>query len=509
MNEKKDKIIHYILVLIVFVGLLAYFCVAHPLVLSDTDDWYNASHWRRPLPVWGEFNSIKVFPETFLPICSMIATNLVMPFKHDYLMSLALVYGIVGAVLITTYVLWVSSVVKATGKLSNAVADMVAICFLMFHFLIYKNEWLSNTHLLWAHDVTCLFHYTFSALLNACLVMFFIKMEIVEETNVSTAIWKGKYGYLRSGILLLLLYLAIFSNMFINIILVSFAGIHALLALIFEFEKGLNFRKRIELWFQSKWLYVAIVLMWLVALVFQARDPRNGTARGQGATGSMFGAIVAFVNNLVSINKMALLVMLAIIGLFVYVAAKRKKTDSENLRVVVRATAEIVLSFTITSVYLIILCGVADPSYIGRNDVKIGMFFYILLEVAVLFGWAIGASKDGRLALVVPIITFILVVQAMNYCKSYSDFNMSDFSYEKELEISNDLMEQFVEADEAGLDEFELHVIVNPDADDNWPYPNYAGTLIGDTLFRHGVISRPIKAVTVFDVEKNLELGVY
>lgn len=506
MDAKKNKIIHCLIIIGVFIGLVAYFCVAHPLILADTDDWYYASHWRRPLPVWGEFNGVKVFPETLMAVCGLLASYLVMPFKHDYLLSLALVYGIVAALFVTVYVWGVSKVVAAAGKVSAIIADIIAVCFLMLHFLMYKNEWLENVHLLWATDVTCLFHYTISALLSACLVMFFLKKEVVEGEDVSVGAWQGKYGFLRAGELFLLVYLAIFSNMFNNIILAAFAGVHALMALIYGWDKKSSFSDRLKLWLQRKWIFVTIVSMWLVAIVFQTRDPRNANARGQGATGSVSGAIKTYVTNFTSINKMAALIMVVMAGIAVVVFVKGRKPAEHS--VLGRITVEIVLSFLITSVYLIILCGVASPGYLSRNDVKIGLFFYILLEIAVLFGWAMGALKNEKLALVLPMLTFILTAQAMNYCKPYRDFNKDSFSYEQELLISTDLMNQFIAADEAGLDEFDLHVIVNPNADDNWPYPSYAGDLIGDALFRHGVISRPIKAVTVFDEKKNKELGI-
>jgi hypothetical protein len=119
-------------------------------------------------------------------------------------------------------------------------------------------------------------------------------------------------------------------------------------------------------------------------------------------------------------------------------------------------------------------------------------------------------KETGKLqryvVVLLPLITFILVSQGLNYCKSYREYNFSHVSHEKELAISEDIIEQFRAADEAGVDEFELHVIVNENAGDNWPYPAYAADVIGDALFRHGVVSRKIKATTVFDSDKNKEL---
>ncbi len=501
---KRERWIHYIFVLGIFFGLFVFFYVAHPLILSDADDWYYASHWRRPLHVWGEFNSIKLFPETLMAVCSLIAANVVMPFRHDYLMALALVYGAVTALFITVYVIGISTLIKAFGRVSVYVSDMLAFCFLMLHFLMYKDEWSQNVHLLWAHDVTCLFHYTLTTVLGACLVMFFIKKEIADGEDVSAKIWNGDYGFVKAGVLLLLVYLAIFSNMFNNIVLSAFAGIHALVALILGGDKNVPFSDRLKGWFRKKWLFIVIVIAWLVAVVFQLHDPRNEIARSQGAASSFSGAVSTYFKNYFSVNKMAALFLVIFSAIFIVSAIQNK----DRLSTFGRAITEIALSFFITSLYLIILCGASSPAYLGRSDVKIGLFFYVLLGIVLAFGWAVGESKGGKLAIVLPVAVFILGSQSLNYCKSFSDYNMNGFSYEQELAISTDLIEQFTNADEKGLDEFELHVIVNPDADDNWPYPSYSGDLVGDALFRHGMISRPIRANTVFDQNKNNELMV-
>ena len=70
------------------------------------------------------------------------------------------------ALIITVYTALVARLVKALTDDSGIVSDLMAVCFLLFHFLMYKNEFTGNVHLLWAHDVTCLFHYTFCSLRN-------------------------------------------------------------------------------------------------------------------------------------------------------------------------------------------------------------------------------------------------------------------------------------------------------------------------------------------------------
>ncbi len=500
MTKKMHKLIFLLFAIGVYLGMFAYLYIAHPLILSDTDDWYYASYWRRPLPIFNSFNSIKVFPETFLPLCSMVAVNFVMPFMKDYVMSLAFVYAAVGAAFITAYVLLVAKVCQRISiDISPVMPCIVAVCFLMFHFLFYKNNWTANENLFWTCNVTCLFHYTITALINACLVLYFIKTESLEKRNVSDMVISGEY--FRGGILVLLIYLAVFSNMFTNIVLASYAGVHMLIYTIGEIKekRGNGAGGVLANIIRYNWLHVLILLLWIMAVIFQLFDLRNENAKAQGATGSIGGALKVYLENFTSINKMALLFFVIIIFLFLL----NKFTRKHRMDIPI---IEVLCSCIIVSIYLILLSGVADPHYLARCDVKIGIFFYIILAVAMMLTVLI--RDNIRIGLIVlPLFAYILSSQSLNYCKSYKDFNSNGFSYIEEKRITEDVIEQFVNADEAGMDEFDLHV-VKSNASDNWPYPSYAGDLIGDTLFRHDIIKRRIKANTVIDGNKNIELDI-
>ena len=67
----------------IFLVLFVFFYVAHPLILFDSDDWEMCSYFRRPLPMPGGYNGIKVFPETLFPILTEIAANFVYPIMKD------------------------------------------------------------------------------------------------------------------------------------------------------------------------------------------------------------------------------------------------------------------------------------------------------------------------------------------------------------------------------------------------------------------------------------------
>jgi hypothetical protein len=335
-----------------------------------------------------------------------------------------------------------------------------------------------------------------------------LREETILGRSISLEIAEGRYGYYKAGILVLIIYLSVFSNSFTNIILAVYSGTHVL--------RNIQRKKN----FKEYFIHIGIISAWVIAVIFQMFDSRNDNARSQGMQGNMSGAVKGYLSNLTSINKMAMLILALIVIAFIVVTAIKRKQDGSvdvKKKALYGSLLETVLSFVLISVYLILLCGVASPGYITRTDVKIGIFFYLFVAVAVMMGYLLG-DTDGdaktisfigkTTRMLLPLIAFILISQTLNYCKSYRDYNLSQMPFEQELVIGRDLIAQFEKADRDGFEEFDLHVLLNDTAGDNWPYPDYSGNLIGDALFRHGVIARPIAAHTVFDENKNTELGM-
>ena len=69
------------------------------------------------------------------------------------------------------------------------------------------------------------------------------------------------------------------------------------------------------------------------------------------------------------------------------------------------------------------------------------------------------------------------------------------------------MIEQIKKADEAHQKEMVLHV---PKGDnlDNWPHPMYMGENISRTLYRHGIITRPIEITLQPDVSMNEKYNI-
>ena len=485
----------------IFLVLFVFFYVAHPLILFDSDDWEMCSYFRRPLPMPGGYNGIKVFPETLFPILTEIAANFVYPIMKDYLMSLALVFAVTGALFISIYCrVFVSLTRTIMDDKESIIPDLLAVCFLAFHFLIYKNDWFSNTHLFWSGDVTCFIHYVLTGVFNAAMVLWFMNKAYIEGDS-----FEVKPVGIKDGAVLLAIYFAVFSNMFTNIILVSFAAVEIFSVLLTK-RKDKNAIKRFMV---SRWYYPAVLIMWAFALVIQLLDPRNADAKKQISTKIGISEIVkSVVANFTAINKMCLLIFAVMVVMFVVCVFRKGEKVVKTSEAVL--LVKIIAAGFFTLLYLILLSAVSGINYVGRSDVALGYYFYMFLFFMIVFGIALKNvdGKESGLGVVLPLLTFVTVAQTINSCKSYRDYNDFALTKEQVYSIGQDILNQYFAADMSGAENMELHVLANEERDNTWPYTFYVGDAISDSLSRHGVISKFIKCTVIYDRQKDEEFKV-
>lgn len=174
MVKKYSRKEHILLIgfsTIIFLSMLLFFLRIHPLIIYDGDDWLYASYFRLPIPIWNDWNPSRVFPEIFMPLCSTLAVYLFMPLTHDYIWSLALMYGIVVSFFITLYVYAFALFLREKIKASVSNSIIISTIFFLFHFLIFKTAESGNHHMFYANDVTCYFYYIIPTILNVVLVI--------------------------------------------------------------------------------------------------------------------------------------------------------------------------------------------------------------------------------------------------------------------------------------------------------------------------------------------------
>lgn len=477
MNYLREKISYnYIYLVIIFMSMFVFFSQIHPLVPYDGDDWTYMGYIRSAVPLWGNWNPTRIFPETFMPICSYIAVYFVKPIIGNYIYSLIVVYALVMSIFITGYIFLFNSFIKKQFNLNDVKVNSISVIFFLFHFVIFDFT-TNNIYMFFSPNLTCYFYYVLPNLLNFMLVFFFC-----ERTNADK-----KFSYYKLGVILLAIYLAVFSNLFSSIIILSYVLAKLIIYFVINIKK-FDFNFYIQ-YLKNNKIFITIIFLGMVSLIFEANGGRASNIGKSLLEMPVLETIKNFRDIIVHLNKefIYLFVFINMVACIIYLKEKTKSDISKKYKIFV---IEMSLSSIIMLIYLILLSAKVNTSYIARIDVFFGVFVYlfvieILSLVYILY-------KKEKAAIFLPIILYIILCQTLVTSGNFRESNISRATAQSVISVDNYLIEQIIESDKNFSDEMILYV---PKGDniDNWPHPMYMGDRISNTLYKHGLISKPIK----------------
>ena len=102
--EKKEKLMLAIYMILIFSASYIFYTKVEPIMICDTDDWNYISSTRLAIPLWGNWNPSKVFPETLMGLCGFFAAYVIYPLLGDYIFSLTYVFAFVVSTFIVLYI---------------------------------------------------------------------------------------------------------------------------------------------------------------------------------------------------------------------------------------------------------------------------------------------------------------------------------------------------------------------------------------------------------------------
>lgn len=354
---------------LIFVCLMAFFSV-HPLYIYDSDDWYYISFSRPALPSVHQWNPTKILPETLFPLCAEIAVRFVMPFAGDYIGSMGKVFAVVTSLCIIGYMIGFGKHVSSIYGAGQKQSVMIMIVILLFHFLVFNTEASGNSHMFWADNVNCVFNYTIPGLLNG---MLFFELFSMDSEKV-----KRDRRYIHLGALLLMLYLAINSNMFQSIMISSLAGVKLLISAIESIRKVEN--RKLKLWFIIDFIYnnilwLFILVLWILSLGYEVQGGRASKATSGLRNLPVKETMQRFVTRMNSINKIYIITISFMIlsGLTLCLYKKLKAQWSAKDYLYLKNMGIEFLCMCVTTAYLILLCSKVYPYYIERSYVLFAM----------------------------------------------------------------------------------------------------------------------------------------
>lgn len=488
MVKKYSRKEHILLIgfsTIIFLSMLLFFLKIHPLIIYDVDDWLYASYFRLPIPIWNDWNPSRVFPEIFMPLCSTLAVYLFMPLTHDYIWSLALMYGIVVSFFITLYVSAFALFLREKMKTSVSNSIIISMFFFIFHFLIFKTAESGNHHLFYANDVTCYFYYIIPTILNVILVI------ILELYPNLMDVFSRKNGILK-GVILFGVYMAIFSNMFCSVILSVWAGVEII-------NSGLKliscrqFRFRTIL--RNNIYKLMVVLSWLISIIYELSGGRAESLAGISFAENVKYTIHNFINVLISVNKYVALLLICVIILYLAIIRNKKQG-----RYILIALANAV----IIGVFLILACAKSNEYYITRTEILLALCFWIFTAIGIM---ATALIDNRVIRSLSPCVLLLLCTIINSHGITFADANCGEVDWKTCYDISSDFVEQIEVAD----DDNKMNIVLKvPQYDDaqNWPLAIYGEDRICYTLYKHGIVSHNLNVIFEPDNSINQKWGI-
>ncbi|WP_294157964.1 hypothetical protein [uncultured Selenomonas sp.] len=470
-----------------FLFLFLFFTQIHPLVVFDSDDWMYISFARKPVPSIHEWNPTRIFAECFQPLTGYFAAYVVTPIVGDYLHALTYTAGLFLSLMITGYIYLFYQLMRKGEEHGRFRAMGVTMVFFALHFYLLRSQTYDNAHLFSTYNFTCVFYYLMPMLLNASLVLWIMRQGRLSEIYAQST-------PVRKGLLWLWLYLAIFSSIFHNIILIVYLGIYS----CWDFLDG-GKRDAIQ-WAKEHKMELVVLLAWLVCLFFEAhggraRDIGKDTFHLPWMETAIAAAILWSTMKHAAVAICMMVMLLAAGDLFYH----RKNEEGEGLRFL----ATSLMSGILVWVYLFLICTKSASAYFARPDVAVSWCFYLLL----LTGFALNhlARRHPVLIQFFPVAIFFAFVVAFNHPReSFRESNADNLPAQTCYDMGHRFIQQMVAADQRGERKVDLHV-VKADTTDNWPHATMLQNVLPESLFEHGIIHHRIEVERIPDPEVNRE----
>ena len=482
------KSIRLILPILIFIGVMLFYIVWHPLYIYDTDDWCYISFSRGIFPSVSEWNPSRILPEILMPLTARFGVTLFMPIINDYIQSMSVAFAIVISFFITLYVIS-SKAILVKFKISNySLSFLFVLIFLMSHYIIFKN----NEYFFFAGSVTLVFYYTISLLLNAVIVFNIFVLEKEEKELESLN--------LKSGVLWLCIYFCINSNMFESIVLTSYIGAQLFVGLIISIKRNKVDANLISCFLYTNKCKIFIVFYWLFTLLLESR---GGRATSISSDKLLIGE--AFQSFLVSISiidqKFIYLIgfLLIIAGLIVIHAFYLKEPCYDEKLLIKMLCIEFLALF-ITVLYLLLVSAKAGTQYMQATRVMSSWLFYLMLITFTCSAYIL--KKIRLLSALLPFVLCAVFVYAVSGNVRFKDNIFVDYSVKTIKALDDFFIAQIVEAENAGLDYVEVKV-PKYDSIDGWPLGGYYSNKLSKALYKHGVIDNEVEIKFIYDKEVN------
>lgn len=485
MTLKKEKQIKWMLFTFIFLVVAVFFTVIHPVTIISGDEWINLASGRQALPQWGAFNPIKVVPEVSFPLFGNISSSLIMPLGFTFLESIAYLTAILVAFLVTMFLYQFYLLMRIGLGMRTYTSTVLVIFYLLCMFGLFRTLNNNNSpYLLWEQNLTCYYHYILPALINGTLSLYILRLPLALRNNF----------YERpifSGILILAIYLCIFSNIFASVILAVMCGVVLLINMIGNRFKFLSTVKDYP-------FHCVTLLMWLISALFEMNGGRASRMSKDHLD------ISGSTNALISLIKLTDVTFFCVLSAgiicgFVFLLFRNQEVSRKYNFVV------LIASGAITTLALILICAKASANYAYRPVAMWGTFMYLIVASSAGLGFIMERVKI--IHYITPIVLLCLINKTTDQYHSLRESHNGNVPFSVANAIGQDMIDQVVNAVRSNQRTMILHV-PKGGGEGNWPFPINRGRQISETLKSNGLIPRNIEIKIQPDREMNAKYGM-
>lgn len=145
-------------------------------------------------------------------------------------------------------------------------------------------------------------------------------------------------------------------------------------------------------------------------------------------------------------------------------------------------------SFSLTFIYMLLLYARIGKHKLQRSENIFVLYIFFGIAVAISLGYILALHK--KVWALVPLGLYIMITITV-----FGDYKPSISYYQGDIKlcylINNDILEQYKQAEYMGLDEFVLHI-----PESGLGSYSFTADRISNTLYRHGITSKRIRANT-------------
>lgn len=472
MKNRRTGIIRFCFFAVLTGFTALFFIRMHPLILHTPDDWRYLNYWRDfAFTVIGRgWNPGRVLPEILMPVGAWIGVYFLMPLGTGFVRATAIGLAVIVTLAILLYMLSFDFLIRRKTGLGLYSELSVTLLFFLMHFWIFRSAQSGNTYLFDGYDPNLYFYYVIPYMLNFSVCFIWYAMGETDGFREITGIKKGLWW--------LIIYLAVFSNMFVSIILAVFTAIRCL-SIVLKNRGKQNLRSiAVSLRYE-----LAVIVLWLYSLAAEATGGNAGHISEENSVhfaAAIKDAVAGSIALCKQINKyFAMFVVLMVIILICIMITKKKSLGT---------CIGIILWGVMDYSYLILLCGVVGSEYISRAMVSACYLIPVLLIISLSAVSALELRED--LITLMPLVVLI-IVSLINTTKPV--FAESPGTVRMKEKLDNYFVEEFMQADLAGSNEIRIKI---PDwyAYELEDYDLYS-VYIPSTLYKYGIISGEISCV--------------